>query len=71
MPYSGINDEKLPDRIKKLSESKRKTWVGAWNGTYDDCRQEGKSQEECEGLAFAVANGAIKRVVRFIYRANL
>lgn len=54
MPYSGASDPKLPDRIKKMSASKRKKWATVWNSSY--------SEHKDEGRAFAAANSAVKEI---------
>lgn len=58
MPFSGPGDPELPDHIKKLSATKRKQWVGAWNSAFATCQKEGAG--DCEGRAFRIANAAIK-----------
>lgn len=59
MPFSGPSDPELPDHIQKLSLAKRRQWVGAWNGSFRDCQDEGAG--DCEGRAFRIANAAIKQ----------
>lgn len=59
MPYSGAADEKLPDHIKKLDESSRTKWVGAFNGAYAQCVKENK--DDCEGRSFRIANASVKK----------
>lgn len=58
MPYAGVNDETLPDNIKKLPENKRSAFVQAFNTTIQDC--DGNEQE-CEERAFAVASTAAQQ----------
>lgn len=58
MPFSSIDDEKLPDRIKQMSNETRRRWVGAFNGFFEQCTIE--NGEDCEGRAFAIANAAIE-----------
>ena len=60
MPYSGVNDKKLPSNIKKLPAKKRSQWVKVWNSTYKACNDEGGS--DCEGKAFRIANGVLKKI---------
>lgn len=60
MPYSGANDDNLPEHIQKLSETKRAGWVKAWNAAYAGCQEKGG--DDCEGYAFRVAHGAVKRI---------
>lgn len=57
MPYSGPNDDKLPDNIKSLPESERSRWVSIWNDTFDRCTSDGGS--DCEQKAFRNANGVV------------
>lgn len=56
MPYSGPDDDKLPEAVQKLPESKRAIWVNVWNSAYKRCKDEGGG-DECEASAFAQANG--------------
>ena len=58
MPFSGPNDPELPERIQEMPEDVREKWVGAWNAAFDRCEQE--VGEDCEGVAFRIANNAIK-----------
>lgn len=53
MPYSGADDPKLPDHIKKLGKKARRTWIAAFNNAY-------KRKKDDEGYAFRVANAAVK-----------
>ena len=59
--FSGAGDSRLPSNVQELSLEKRQAWVGAWNGRFKDCQDEGSSAETCESSAFAVANAAIKK----------
>jgi hypothetical protein len=58
MPYSGPNDEKIPDHVP---EKKKAQWVKVWNNTYASCISDGGGKSSCETKAFKAANGAIKR----------
>lgn len=58
MPFSGAGDPTLPSNVLSLSVEKRTQWVGAFNGRFAQCQDDG--DEDCEGSAFAVANSAIK-----------
>lgn len=58
MPFSGPNDSELPEHVQELPEEKREIWVSAWNAAFDRCMNE--SGEDCEGVAFRIANSAIK-----------
>ncbi len=62
MPFAGPADPKLPSNVSGLSLEKRRQWVGAWNGRFDDCQADGGSTSDCESSAFAVANAAIKEL---------
>lgn len=57
MPYSGPDDQKIPDHIKAMDEAMRRRWVGAYNSAHDDCMEEGG--DDCEGMAMRVANAAV------------
>lgn len=63
MPFEGASDPNLPSNVEGLSLSKRRQWVGAWNGRFADCKSEGGTTETCESSAFAVANAAIKEAL--------
>lgn len=52
MPYTGVNDPKLPANVKKLSADKRKKWIATWNSVFHESGDESK--------AFRIANGTIK-----------
>ncbi len=60
MPYSGIDDEKLPDAVKKLDDKLRGAWVKSWNATFSNCEKQ--KGEDCESRAFAIANSVVKRM---------
>lgn len=60
MPYTGADDEKLPEHVKELPDAARKTWVKTFNAVHSRCmEQDGK---ECEGRAMAAANAMMKRI---------
>ncbi len=59
--FSGAGDARLPSNVKPLSLEKRRQWVGAWNGRFDDCKDDGGANDSCETSAFRVANAAIKK----------
>ena len=52
MPYS-VNDDSLPEAVKRLPESKKKIWVAAFNAALEQYKDESK--------AFATAWAAIKK----------
>ena len=56
MPYSGASDPSLPANVKKLPAKKRRMWISIFNRTMASC--EG---EDCEGKAFRIANGVLKK----------
>lgn len=58
MPYSGSDDSKLPANVQKMPEKDRERWVAVFNSTYEDCDGD---TEECEGKAFRMANGTVKK----------
>jgi len=61
MPYT-VNDESLPENVKKMPEADRKVWVGAWNGAHKSCMaKDGADSKQCETSAFAIANAAVKK----------
>ncbi len=41
MPFSGASDPKLPSNVIDRSLEIRQQWVGAWNGRFSDCREDG------------------------------
>jgi len=59
MPYSGPDDDKLPDNVKKMGKKKREQWVAVWNSAYKRCRDDGG--DDCEAAAFVQANGVVAR----------
>lgn len=68
MPFIGPDDAKLPSNVKKLTKSQRQKWVSTFNNTFNNCRDDKKgggagSEDNCEELAFRVANGSIKKEV--------
>lgn len=62
MPFSGASDPNLPSNVIDRSIDIRKQWVGAWNGRFKSCMDDGGSESDCESSAFAVANAAIKEI---------
>jgi len=68
MPFEGPNDPKLPSNVQKLPESQRKKWVSTWNNVNANCKDPGTgggggTDENCEKIAFRIANGTIKKEV--------
>ena len=41
MPFSGASDPDLPSNVADRSLEIRQQWVGAWNGRFKDCRNDG------------------------------
>lgn len=62
MPYAGIDDGALPPKVKAMGAADRRVWVGAFNGSYEDCRKQGGGG--CEGRAFAVAYSAVRKTTK-------
>lgn len=59
MPYSMDEKDKLPDYVQALDEDQQAQWVAVWNSAYESCvKDEG---EDCEGSAFAQANGVVMK----------
>lgn len=61
MPYTGIDDPKLPTNVQKLDADKRKKWVEVFNKTHDNCKKIGGADAKCDPIAFRMANGTIKK----------
>ncbi|RJX17532.1 MAG: hypothetical protein C4575_12885 [Desulforudis sp.] len=61
MPYSGINDETLPDQVKEMPEKVRTAWIKTFNSMHEKCMAE--KGEDCEGKAMAGANAVAKRMM--------
>ncbi len=62
MPYSGINDPKLPEYVTDMPDDDIEDWVAIWNQEYEDCMSEdGTNSEQCEERAFSLANGLVGR----------
>jgi phage-related protein (TIGR01555 family) len=51
-PWSGPDDDDLPQYVQDMSKSKREQWVSVYNETFDET--------ESEGEAFRAANGVVK-----------
>lgn len=68
MPFTGQDDPNLPSNVQKLTDVQRKKWIATWNNTFKNCRSDSTgggvgSIEKCEGVAFRIANGTIKKEV--------
>ncbi len=62
MPFTGASDSNLPSNVIDRSLEIRQQWVGAWNGRFKSCMDDGGSESDCESSAFAVANASIKEI---------
>ena len=60
MPYSGPDDETLPEAVQGLDDETRAAWVARWNETYSACIDDEGEEADCETRAFAVANALIE-----------
>lgn len=61
LPYTGPDDPALPPNVRSKSAAVRKQWVAIWNSTYSECIKTEKDKKTCEGKAFRIANGVIKK----------
>src|SRR3972149_6041801 len=66
MPYCGPDDSLLPSNVQALSVSARRQWVSVFNSAYNNCRSSQRgggagSEQTCEGMAFRMANGVIRK----------
>lgn len=61
MPYTGADDPKIPQHVPA---GKRAQWAAVWNRTLEACQKAGG--KDCEGRAFAAANGVIKETTMTI-----
>lgn len=61
MPYTGPNDPKLPDKVKRQNAQWRKQWVAAYNNSHSDCIKGGGDSKDCENRAFAIATAAAQK----------
>jgi len=57
MPYSGLNDKKLPSYIAKRSDDVRRKWVSIFNSVFKNSGEE---------AAFIAANSWLKRQMKSI-----
>jgi cation transport regulator ChaB len=56
MPYTTDSPD-LPDKVKALSANKKAQWVKVFNSALESC--EAEDGDDCEGSAFAQANGVV------------
>jgi len=71
MPYTGPNDENLPDNVKAQPESERVRWIERWNNKYKSCTDAGGDGDTCEAEAFRLANGLLgKALNELLYTCN-
>jgi cation transport regulator ChaB len=66
MPYSGVEDERLPQPVKEMPADDRKQWVATFNKFFADCVDDGGSEDSCEQQAFGVAYAAVERASTFL-----
>lgn len=63
MPYSGPDDQKLPDNVLDRPKPQREAFVAAFNSEHDDCMAEDDTDaDECEERAFQAGYGAANAV---------
>lgn len=60
MPYKEDGSD-IPEAVaaKLPSASDRRRWAAIWNSAYASCKEDGGETQECEGSAFAQANGVV------------
>jgi Txe/YoeB family toxin of Txe-Axe toxin-antitoxin module len=51
-PFSGADDDDLPEYVQEMPEDKREKWVAVWEDVFDDT--------DSESQAFKAANAAVK-----------
>ncbi len=61
MPFSGPNDKKIPDNVRREREELRRQWVAIWNRSFNQAVKLGLSEKEAEAEAFRLANGALAK----------
>jgi len=60
MPYK-VDGSDVPESVASLSATKRRMFAAVWNSAYSKCVDDGGTDSECEGSAFAQANGVLKQ----------
>ena len=63
MPFSGVDDERLPTAVQEMPADDQKQWVATYNKFYLDRINEGNTEESCDQDAYAVAYAAVDRTV--------
>src|SRR3990167_6995543 len=63
-PYSGPDDDGLPDSVKKLPQHGREIFVAAFNSAWDAYDPDQSEQDSQEAYAMAVAWAAVKKVYK-------
>lgn len=62
MPYGSIDE--LPPYVRKLPEKKQRVWMHVFNSAFKRCG----GGKDCEGSAFAQANGVVKKSIVWLRR---
>ena len=63
-PYSGPEDDSLPDSVQKLPKHGREIFTSAFNSAWDSYDPDESAQDSQEGYAMAVAWAAVKKVYK-------
>ena len=63
-PYSGPEDDSLPDSVKKLPQHGREIFAAAFNSAWDSYDPDESEQDSQEAYAMAVAWAAVKKVYK-------
>ena len=63
-PYSGPEDDSLPDSVQKLPKHGREIFTSAFNSAWDSYDPDESGQDSQEGYAMAVAWSAVKKVYK-------
>ena len=61
MPYTM---DTMPDSMKDKPEKIKKQWIAVWNSAYEKAIKDGKDKDEAEKIAFASANGVMKKAMK-------
>jgi len=61
MPYKGISDPDLPDRVKTMPKGDKEQWIAVFNSVYARCIDDNGDAATCEPKAFAQAYGVVKK----------
>ena len=63
-PYSGPEDDSLPESVQKLPKHGREIFAAAFNSAWDSYDPDESGQDSQEGYAMAVAWSAVKKVYK-------